>query len=94
MVEDPVGFLNLDSGNIIWNSKVFEQVPAHMHNKNSYANPTPVIDGNVLYAVSGDGYVYFTVTETTFTDELWETADAEVRPGTKEFQTNLNLLRP
>lgn len=49
--------LNLDAGNVIWNSKVFEQVPGYMHNKNSYASPTPVTDGNMLYAVFGDGSI-------------------------------------
>ncbi len=47
-----------------------------------------------LNALFGDGHVTFTVTEAAFTDELWGTADAEVRPGTVEFQTILNLLRP
>lgn len=47
-----------------------------------------------LNALFGDGHVYFTVTAAAFTDELWGTADAEVRPGTKEFQTILDLLRP
>lgn len=47
-----------------------------------------------LNALFGDGHVYFTVTEAAFTDELWGTSDLEVRPGTKEFQTILNLLRP
>ena len=47
-----------------------------------------------LNALFGDGHVYFTVTAAAFTDELWGTADAEVRPGTIEFQTILDLLRP
>ncbi len=47
-----------------------------------------------LNALFGDGHVYFTVTEAAFTDELWGTEDAEVRPGTEKFQTILDLLRP
>ena len=47
-----------------------------------------------LNALFGDGHVWFTVTAAAFTDELWGTADAEVRPGTIEFQTILDLLRP
>jgi prepilin-type N-terminal cleavage/methylation domain-containing protein/prepilin-type processing-associated H-X9-DG protein len=47
-----------------------------------------------LNALFGDGHVKFSVTSAAFTDELWGTSDAEVRPGTKEFQMILNLLRP
>jgi len=49
--------LDLDSGDIIWNNKVLEQVPGHMHHKNSYASSTPVTDGQRLYAVFGDGSI-------------------------------------
>ncbi len=47
-----------------------------------------------LNALFGDGHVRFSVTEAAFTDALWGTADAEVRPGTIEFQTILDLLQP
>jgi outer membrane protein assembly factor BamB len=49
--------LNLNFGNIIWNSKVLEQIPGHMHAKNSYASSTPVTDGRMLYTVFSDGSI-------------------------------------
>ena len=45
------------SGKIIWDKEVFEQVPRRKESKNSYATPTPVTDGNRVYAVFGDGSV-------------------------------------
>lgn len=44
-----------ESGKILWNKEVFEQVPRRKENKNSYATPTPITDGRRVYAVFGDG---------------------------------------
>lgn len=49
--------LNRKTGDIEWNQQVFEQVPLRKENKNSYATPTPVTDGERVYAVFGDGSV-------------------------------------
>jgi outer membrane protein assembly factor BamB len=43
------------SGEILWNTKVFEQVPKHKRGDNSYATPTPVTDGEHVYAVFASG---------------------------------------
>ena len=45
------------SGKILWNKEVFEQVPRRKEKKNSYATPTPVTDGQHVFAVFGDGSV-------------------------------------
>lgn len=47
--------LDRDSGKILWNTPVVEQVPLRKEGKNSYATPTPVADGERVYAVFGDG---------------------------------------
>lgn len=47
-----------------------------------------------LNALFGDGHVHFSVTPAAFTTELWGTANEEVRPGTVEFRTILDLLEP
>jgi outer membrane protein assembly factor BamB len=43
------------SGSPLWNTEVFRQVPGHKQAKNSYASPTPATDGEIVYAVFGDG---------------------------------------
>jgi outer membrane protein assembly factor BamB len=43
------------SGDLLWNTEVFRQSPGHKQAKNSYATPTPVTDGELVYAVFGDG---------------------------------------
>jgi outer membrane protein assembly factor BamB len=43
------------SGEILWNTKVFDQVTKHKREENSYATPTPVTDGERVYAVFGSG---------------------------------------
>ena len=45
------------SGKVLWDKEVFEQVPLRKEGKNSYATPTPVTDGERVYAVFGDGSV-------------------------------------
>ena len=43
------------TGEILWNTKVFEQVPKFKRDDNSYATPTPVTDGEHVYAVFSSG---------------------------------------
>jgi outer membrane protein assembly factor BamB len=43
------------SGKILWNKEVLEQVPLRKETKNSHATPTPVTDGERVYAVFSDG---------------------------------------
>jgi outer membrane protein assembly factor BamB len=49
--------LDAKSGKILWDSVPFEQIPRRKEGKNSYATPTPVTDGNAVYATFGDGSV-------------------------------------
>ncbi len=49
--------LEAGSGKVVWNTEVFEQVPRRKEGKNSYATPTPVTDGQTIWAVFGDGSV-------------------------------------
>jgi outer membrane protein assembly factor BamB len=49
--------LDRDTGKILWDKAVFEQVPRRKESKNSYATPTPVTDGRRVFAVFGDGSV-------------------------------------
>lgn len=43
------------SGKLLWNTLTHEMVPLRKEQKNSYASPTPVTDGQRIYAVFGDG---------------------------------------
>jgi outer membrane protein assembly factor BamB len=47
------------TGKVLWNKIVLTQKPQqHRHEMNSYATPTPVTDGNAVFAVfSGGGFV-------------------------------------
>ncbi|MGE3310371.1 MAG: PQQ-binding-like beta-propeller repeat protein [Limisphaerales bacterium] len=47
--------LDRRTGQIAWNTLVHEIVPLRKEQKNSYASPTPVTDGERVYAVFGDG---------------------------------------
>lgn len=47
--------LDRKTGRILWNTEVFDQVPLRKEGKNSYATPTPVTDGQRVYAVFADG---------------------------------------
>jgi len=47
--------LDRTTGLIVWNILVHEFVPLRKEQKNSYASPTPVTDGQRVYAVFGDG---------------------------------------
>jgi outer membrane protein assembly factor BamB len=42
-------------GKLLWDTEVFRQVPGHKNPKNSHATPTPVGDGERVYAVFADG---------------------------------------
>ena len=44
-------------GRILWNTEVVRQTPRKKRRENSYASPTPVIDGEQVYVVFGDGSV-------------------------------------
>jgi outer membrane protein assembly factor BamB len=43
------------TGKILWNEMVFTQVPTQKHGRNSFATPTPVTDGQRVYAVFSGG---------------------------------------
>ena len=45
------------SGKILWNTKVFEQIPRKKRDHNSHATPTPVTDGRLVYAVFSAGSI-------------------------------------
>ena len=47
--------IDRESGKIVWDKEVFEQVPRRKEGKNSYATPTAATDGQRVYAVFGDG---------------------------------------
>jgi outer membrane protein assembly factor BamB len=49
--------LDRQSGNILWDTEVFEQIPARKEGKNSFATPTPCTDGERVYGVFNDGSV-------------------------------------
>ena len=46
---------NKADGAIVWNKKVFDQQTTRKEGKNSYATPTPVTDGNAVYAFFASG---------------------------------------
>jgi outer membrane protein assembly factor BamB len=43
------------NGSVLWNREVFRQIPRRKEGRNSYATPTPVSDGDKVYACFGDG---------------------------------------
>ena len=49
--------VNRDDGSIAWNTEVHRQQPGPKRRQNSYATPTPVTDGERVYAVFYDGTV-------------------------------------
>lgn len=49
--------VNRKDGSIAWNQEVHRQKPGAMRRQNSYATPTPVTDGERVYAVFYDGTV-------------------------------------
>ena len=63
------------TGEILWDKIVFTQKPQqHRHDMNSYATPTPVTDGNTVFAVfSGGSFVALDFEGNT----LWVNSDLE-----------------
>lgn len=49
--------LDAQTGKILWNNEYFKQVPRRKEARNSYATPTPVTDGERVYAVFADGSI-------------------------------------
>lgn len=49
--------VNRDDGSIAWNTEVHRQTTGPKRKQNSYATPTPVTDGERVYAVYYDGTV-------------------------------------
>lgn len=49
--------VNRTDGRVVWNREVHRQTPGPMRKQNSYATPTPVTDGEKVYAVYYDGTV-------------------------------------
>lgn len=47
--------LDAADGKVLWDTKVFDQETRRKEGKNSYATPTPVVDGRAVYAVFGGG---------------------------------------
>jgi outer membrane protein assembly factor BamB len=47
--------ISRENRNIAWNTEVHRQVPGPKRRQNSYATPTPVTDGERVYAVFYDG---------------------------------------
>lgn len=47
--------LDRDTGRVLWDREVFNQVPRRKEGRNSYATPTPATDGERVYACFYDG---------------------------------------
>ena len=47
--------LERTTGKILWDKEVLQQVPRRKEGRNTYATPTPVTDGERVYACFGDG---------------------------------------
>ncbi len=45
------------TGQLQWNTEVVRQSPGHKQEKNSYATPTPTTEGELVYAIFGDGSI-------------------------------------
>lgn len=66
--------LDRKSGMILWNTEVHRQKTGPMRSQNSYATPTPVTDGERVYAVFFDG----TVVAVDYSGQLvWKNSDVE-----------------
>src|SRR5690348_4935453 len=64
-----------EGGRVLWDVEVFKQTPSRKEGRNSYATPTPVTDGQRVYAFFGgggavaldfDGRIVWTNTDNTF----------------------------
>ena len=47
--------LDAGTGKVLWDKEVFRQKPRKKETRNSYATPSPVTDGERVYAVYSDG---------------------------------------
>ncbi len=47
--------LDRQTGKLLWDQEVFQQIPRLKESRNSYATPTPATDGERVYACFGDG---------------------------------------
>ena len=66
--------VNRDDGSIAWNTEVHRQVTGPKRSQNSYATPTPVTDGERVYAVFYDG----TAVAVDFSGNLvWKNSEVE-----------------
>jgi outer membrane protein assembly factor BamB len=66
--------VNRKDGSIAWNTEVHRQVPGAKRRQNSYATPTPVTDGNRVYAVFYDG----TAVAVDFSGkQVWKNSDVK-----------------
>lgn len=64
--------VNRGDGSIAWNKEVHRQVPGPRRRENSFATPTPVTDGQRVYAVFSDG----TAVAVDFTGKrLWKNSE-------------------
>jgi outer membrane protein assembly factor BamB len=45
--------VDAESGKILWETEIFSARPVNLHSKNSHASPTPVLEGERLYAHFG-----------------------------------------
>ena len=62
-----------ETGKLLWNRDVLTQTPTRKEGKNSFATPTPVVAGGMVYAVFGQGGIVAVdaadgATKWTFTD--------------------------
>ncbi|MBT5708224.1 PQQ-binding-like beta-propeller repeat protein [bacterium] len=49
--------LDVETGNVSWNTEVFRQKPLRKEGRNSYATPTPVLNDRGVFAVFGNGSI-------------------------------------
>jgi outer membrane protein assembly factor BamB len=47
--------IDVQSGKILWDQHVFDQQTLQLREQNSFASPTPVTDGETVFAVFGEG---------------------------------------
>ena len=66
--------INRKDGSITWETEVHRQKPGPMRKQNSYATPTPVTDGKLVYSVFYDG----TVTAVDFSGKIvWKNSEVK-----------------
>ena len=66
--------VNRADGAILWNTEVHRQKPGQIRRQNSFATPTPVTDGKLVYAVFYDG----TVAAVDFSGKrVWKNSEVE-----------------